>query len=329
VEIIINEDVKICTNESFSENIPYRTIPKIIYKDYRFTQLLNVNFFTDYFNHKKVDYLRVYYCTCDNFQLCKFKKVCLENDSIKKVCPYSNKIDLDIQRKNSKNRNNAEEFVRIMKLFTNDNLYEYATWIIQNLNTVVTKELFEEMKMIPELDPKYFSECYNKYGRKRTLVETEQLIYKQDPFQLYKLNNDMPKFIHSYLQMANDYLTELNNLISGVTFDVISERLAKLKAQYKNERIFIPIFDYIIINIPNDGYKFYKDINSSNLCNFLHKDDDIFIKNSIISIRKKYFDDVILFFRSLHDDIYSLLIERYELKEHEKPITEDEINKFI
>ena len=329
MEIIINKDVSIRICGTFSKNIPYKAIPEIIYKEYQFTQLLNVNFFEEHFNRKKTEYLRIYYCSCENFQLCKFRASCFKNISLRKICPYSNKIDLNIQRKNSKNYNNEEEFIKIARFFTNEKLYEYATWIIQNKNTTITKELFEEIRTIPGLDPKYFSECYNRYGRIKTLVENEQLIYNQEPFYLYKLDTNMPNFIYSYLQMANDYLNDLNDLISGITFNAVSEELVKLRMKYKNQRIFIPIFDYIIINIPDSGNLFYRDILLLKSCNNPIKNKDILIKNTIVSIKKTCFDDVMLLIRSLRNDIYSLLIERYEQGEHKQSITEDEINKFI
>jgi hypothetical protein len=182
------------------------------------------------------------------------------------------------------------------------------------------------MRNIPELEPKYFSESYNKYAFKRTLIENENKIYKQEPYDLYTLDAAMPKFIKSYLQMANDYLTDLNDLISGEAFGAVSAKLSNLRRKYKNKRILIPIFEYIIIWVQNYECPIIEPITSFNKH---YNIGDICIKNEMVSIRKECFDDVMSYIRSLSNDVYSLVLERYDLKEHEQPVTEEDIKKLI
>jgi len=317
-----NEDTIISIDEELNKNIPYKSNPVIEYKDYIFERPLNIEVV-------KTDnglVLQIINCNNKKFKECPFRKRCMESilyNSPWTVCPYHVENRTELKRKNSKSRKNADEFINLMKYFTNFYLFEYAVWIIQNLNTEVTKELFEIIKDIPELDPKYFKELFSSYAeRPLTLKENEKLIRDQEKFNTYTTNDNMPLFIKSYLQMANDYLTNLNDFVSGVALGVVSNELADLRIQYKNKRILIPLFDFIIINV----YKY--DMPYSNRAELGEK---YFINNDVLSIPKKDFNSFIEYARSNQKQyslIFFLILERYEQKEHEKPLTEEEIEKI-
>ena len=315
----INDDTIISIDGELNKDIPYKSKPVIEYKNYIFERPINITVI-------KTDdglFIQMVYCKNEKFEECPFRKRCLRSipyNSPWEVCPYHAINKEELKRKNSKSRKNADEFINIMQYFTDFHLYKYATWITQNLNTEVTKELFEIMKSIPDLDPKYFKQHFSSYVENPlTLKENEKLIRDQEEFNIYVIKDEMPLFIKSYLQMANDYLTELNNLVSGVAFDVVSEELAKLERQYKGKRIFIPLFDFIIVNV--DKYDLpYADK--------LNLEEKYLIINNKLSIAKKDFNSFIEYIRSKDNDIYILLLERYEQGEHEQPLVEEEIEKI-
>ena len=212
-------------------------------------------------------------------------------------------------------------------MIVNDYLYiiiiikcvPYATWIIQNISESVSKELFEIMKDIPELDPNNFSNIFNVYIKNYSLKEIEIAIKNQEKFLLYELKPEMPPFVKSYLQMTNDYLTELNNFISGVTLGIERESYIKLRLSLEDKRLFVPIFDYFIINI--DAYSF-----SAKDYNYLRENYEY--RNSRFIISKNKLEAFIKYISSNNDDVHRILLERYELGEHTRELSEEEINEL-
>ena len=317
IQIKLNNDLILLSNSAFSKDRPYRINPTIIYKDKVIKQLINILIITDKEkDSRKTDYLEIRTCTCEQFLECKLKRKCKNNWLFAKTCPYSEKEKIKLKRQKSKDHLFAEDFIKIAKFLTNDELYEYATWIIQNISESVSKGLFEIMKNIPELDPNNFSTIYIK---NRSLKEIEIAIKNQEKFLLYELKPEMPPFVKSYLQMTNDYLTELNNFISGVTLGIEEESYINLRLSLKDKRLFVPIFNYFIINI--DSYLF-----SGKDYNYLRKNYEC--RNSRFIIPKNEFETFIKYISSNEDNIHRILLERYELGEHKRELSKEEIDKL-
>ena len=317
----INEDTIISFDIPFNDDAPYEVNPIIKYKDYIFERILE----TKIYHTRKGHILRIINCKNKKFEECPFNKKCAKCKNFYtpwQICPYHTETKIELQRKNSKNYKNAEEFMNLMPYFIHFHLCKYAIWIIQNLNIEVTKELFEKMKSIPELDPKYFEECFSYGGRSLTLRESETLIRDQEEFALYTTNDGMPPLVESYLKMTNDYLTNLNDMVSGAALDIVSKEYAKLKARYNKKRILVPLFDFILLafesyDVPYSYREEYGEKYSMN--------------NNVLSVPKNEFNSFIEDIRSKDQrsfPIYSLILERYERKEHEKPLTEEEIELF-